>query len=193
MSKKKVLWQNRIVGYGEKAAKDFKFNPNNWRVHSDLQRGALGSILSEVGWVTGVVENLTTGNLLDGHARIEEALKLSPETLVPFLKVELTETEEKKILALLDPIGAMATTDSDKLQELFEVLEFDNLNLADVLEGLLPVDLPDEIEKTPNLEDSDFEYENKFGVIVECESELHQQEIFNRLQGEGLKVKVVVV
>jgi len=62
----KKVWQNRIVGYFEKPARDFNFNPKNWRTHGELQKNAISDVLSEIGWVTGVIENEVTGNLIDG-------------------------------------------------------------------------------------------------------------------------------
>lgn len=111
-------WRNRIVGHGEQPASQFMANPNNWRIHPKAQREALTGVLSEVGWVQSVVINKTTGHVLDGHARIEEAMKLGDETPVPFVEVELTEDEEAKILATLDPIGAMAEADKNNLDAL---------------------------------------------------------------------------
>lgn len=131
--KTKTIWKNRIVGIGEKPAKDFVFNPLNWRTHPEFQRQTLNAILEEVGFVTGVIENITTGNLIDGHARIEEALAKDPETLVPFIQVELTEEEERKVLAVLDQIGAMATTDNDRLRELSELLNFKSDSLTELM------------------------------------------------------------
>lgn len=189
-------WQNRIVGYAEKPAKDFKFNPLNWREHGTLQRSALNSVLSKIGWVTGVVENIQTGNLIDGHARIEEALLQGEDTLVPYIKVDLSPEEEKEILALLDPIGALATTDTEKLEELMEMLDLENEELEQILDSLIGNGEEDEIEEDEdegNLSDPNFDYESKFGVIVECDSEVHQQQVFEKLSGQGLKVKVVVV
>lgn len=130
---KKEIWKNRIVGYGEKPAKDFIFNPLNWRMHPEFQRRALHGILREVGWVTGVIENVTTGHLLDGHARIEEALAKDENEMVPFIKVELTEEEERKVLAVLDPIGALAGTDDNKLKELSSILSFESDALGELM------------------------------------------------------------
>jgi DNA modification methylase len=42
--------------------------------------------------VGAVLENVTTGNLIDGHARIEEVLSKDEETPIPYLKVELSES-----------------------------------------------------------------------------------------------------
>lgn len=38
-----------------------------------------------------------------------------------------------------------------------------------------------------------FNYKEQYGVIVICENEESQKEIFERLQKEGLKLKVVTV
>ncbi len=48
-------------------------NPQNWRVHSQAQQDALGSILNDVGWVQDVIVNRTTGNVVDGHLRAQLA------------------------------------------------------------------------------------------------------------------------
>lgn len=192
-NKKKQLWNNRIIGFAEKPAKEFKFNPGNWRIHSDKQRRAINSVLTEIGWVTGVIENVRSGNLIDGHARIEEALKHDPDVLVPYLKVDLSPEEEKKILAVLDPIGDLATPDSEKLQEILDSVQFADDSLADIISNLLPQEIESLVSDEPNLSPNDFEYENKFGVIVECSSEEHQQEVFQNLMEQGYKVKVVVV
>lgn len=199
MSKKeKSIWQNRIVGTGEKAASEFNFNPANWRQHSPSQKAALTGILSSVGWVTGVLVNTRTKNLIDGHARIEEALAQGPGTLVPFIEVDLSLDEEKQILAVFDPIGAMATTDAEKLQELVDSLDFDSEALTEMLSALLPSgdeleEIADRSNDEPNLNDPNFNYSNQFGVIVECDGEMHQKEVFDRLAAMGYSVKVVVV
>ncbi len=129
----KEKFQNRITGYGTKYASEFKVNPFNWRKHPENQSAALREILSSIGWVTGVIENETTGNLIDGHARIEEAQKADPRSPIPYTKVKLTEEEEQKILLLLDPIGSMATTDDDMIRQLMEIVGLENDSLLEAL------------------------------------------------------------
>ena len=92
-------------------------NPRNWRIHPKGQQDALGSVLDEVGWVQQVLVNRTTGNVVDGHLRVELAISRD-EPAVPVLYVELSEDEEALVLASLDPLSAMAATDEDKLREL---------------------------------------------------------------------------
>lgn len=131
-----MTWKNRIVGHGEQAAGQFMANPNNWRIHPKAQREALTGVLGEVGWVQSVIVNRTTGHVLDGHARIEEALKLGDETPVPFVEVELSEDEERKILLTLDPISAMAAADKANLDSLLREVSTSSSAVADMLADL---------------------------------------------------------
>ena len=131
-----MSWKNRIVGHGEQAAISFMANPRNWRIHPKAQREALTGVLSEVGWVQSVIVNRTTGNVVDGHARIEEALKLGDETPVPFVEVELSEEEEKQVLLTLDPISAMAAADKQNLDSLLHDVSTASSAVADMLTEL---------------------------------------------------------
>ena len=129
-------WKNRIIGLDQKPANEFNFNPLNWRKHPDQQREILRTLLGDVGWVTGVIENVRTGNLIDGHARIEEALRDDPTQLIPYIKVDLSQREEKLVLATLDPVSALAETSVDDLDTLLEQLVAETPDLADLLSDL---------------------------------------------------------
>jgi ParB-like chromosome segregation protein Spo0J len=99
-------------------AAKFAANPLNARTHPKLQQAALVGSLTELGWIQNVIVNKTTGNVVDGHARIVEALKLGGDTPVPYVEVELSEAEERLALATLDPISAMAGYDKAQLDAL---------------------------------------------------------------------------
>lgn len=126
-------FQNRIVGSGEMPASQFLANPGNWRIHSHLQERAITSSLSEVGWVQNVVVNRRTGHVLDGHLRIGAALSQGDDPMVPYVEVDLSPKEERLVLATLDPIGAMAGTDDDKLADLISDLPATGIDLDAVL------------------------------------------------------------
>ena len=126
-------WTNRIVAQGEEAPDQLLANPGNWRIHPQLQQRALADVLGEVGLVQTVIVNRTTGHLIDGHLRAELAIAAGQPT-IPVVYVELSQDEERLVLATLDPIGAMATADRDKLRELLEGLE--NQNLSELLEAV---------------------------------------------------------
>jgi hypothetical protein len=120
-----TAWRNRIVGHGDVAPGELVPNPRNWRTHPQEQQRALAGALGEVGWVAEVLVNQTTGNVVDGHLRIELALSRHEPT-VPVTYVELSEDEERLVLASLDPLAAMATAEQEQL--------------AALLAGLAPAD-----------------------------------------------------
>ena len=118
-------WRNRIVGYGEEVPDQLLANPSNWRTHPKQQQDTLAGVLDEVGWVDDVIVNRTTGYVVDGHLRVAMAISKGMAT-VPVKYVELSESEEAKILATLDPIAAMAAADADILGELLQQVETEN-------------------------------------------------------------------
>lgn len=189
----KPPFKNRIVGHGEKPASEFRFNDLNWKSHPANQQEALREILSSVGWVTGVIENVQTGNLIDGHGRIEAALKIEPASLIPYTKVDLSPAEEAKILLLLDPIGSMATPDDELIKQLMEIVGVEEESLLGALQAFTDVDLAPLTDDEPNLNDPTFHYQSQYGVIVTCESEQHQEKVYEELSAAGYAVKVVVV
>ncbi|GEM_PF-102136 len=128
-------WRSRIVGSGDEPPDQLLANPRNWRTHPGAQRDALRGSLSEVGWVQQVLVNRTTGHVVDGHARIEEAISAGAAT-VPVLYVELSDEEERLVLATLDPIGAMAEADSIRLDELLAELNANDPGLQALLDSL---------------------------------------------------------
>jgi hypothetical protein len=134
-------WKNRIVGGGEKPASEFNFNPLNWREHPQVQRDALNEIFEKIGWVTGVIVNQRTGNLIDGHARVEEALKKDPSGPIPFVEVDLSEEDERTLLLLLDPIGGLAVTNTEKFQQLADSLSIETGGLLEVIAAISRTDL----------------------------------------------------
>ncbi len=130
-----TAWRNRITGSAEVPPGDLLANPNNWRTHPARQREALRGSLSTVGWVQQVIVNTVTGHVVDGHARIEEAISRDEPT-VPVLYVQLSPDEEALVLATLDPIGAMADRDGARLAALLAEVSVDDAGLRRLLADL---------------------------------------------------------
>jgi DNA modification methylase len=128
-------WRNRITGHADVPPDQLLANPANWRRHPPEQRAALRGSLDAVGWVQQVVVNTTTGRVVDGHARIEEALTRG-EASVPVLYVELSVDEEALVLATLDPIGALATVEADALAQLLADVQTEDAALRALLADL---------------------------------------------------------
>jgi len=124
--------KNRIIGSGVEPLDSILFNPRNWRIHPLSQQDALKGVLEEVGWVQEVIVNKRTGHLVDGHLRCQLAAREGAKT-IPVKYVDLSEDEEALVLATLDPIAAMAATDKQKLDELFQDIQSDNENVQKMI------------------------------------------------------------
>ena len=99
-------------------------------------------MLDTVGYVAQVIVNQRTGHLVDGHLRVEEALSHG-QPAIPVLYVDLSEDEERLVLASLDPLAAMATTDEAKLRELLAEVSVESEALAAMLAALAPANPKD--------------------------------------------------
>ncbi len=96
---------------------------------------ALTDVIAEVGWAGACLFNERTGRLIDGHARRKAALDQGTE-LVPVLVGNWSEEQEKKILATLDPLAAMAEADAGKLEALLSQVQTDSEAIQAMLSGL---------------------------------------------------------
>ena len=155
-------WKSRIIGTGEEAPDQLLANPMNFRIHPKEQQSALKAVLDEVGWVDDVIVNKTTGHIIDGHLRVELALRKDEQT-IPVKYVELTEDEERIVLAAFDPISAMAQHDKDKINDLLDGIVTDNKKIKDILDIIIGnkagdteydfKDLDEELELLGEIED----------------------------------------
>lgn len=131
-----VDWNNRIVGHEDVDPGVLHANPLNWRVHPEGQQAALASVMGKVGWVQSVVVNRRTGSIVDGHLRVSLALQNGQPT-VPVVWVDLSDEEEREMLATLDPIAMMAETDGRMLNDLLASVDEMDPALAAILDGLV--------------------------------------------------------
>jgi hypothetical protein len=136
MSETESKFESRIVEHADVDPKTLVPNPANWRQHPSHQRAALADVLTEIGWVQDVIVNKTTGNLVDGHLRLGIALD-NDEPAIPVGYVELSEDEERLVLATLDPLAELAVADAESLARLIEELEVDGESLQGLLDDLL--------------------------------------------------------
>jgi hypothetical protein len=67
--------------------------------------------------------------IIDGHLRAET----TPDVEVPVLVLGVTEEEANKILLTLDPLAAMAESNSNQIQRLLETVQTDNQAVEDLL------------------------------------------------------------
>lgn len=92
-------------------------NPKNWRIHSQRQRATYKAFQEKYGFLGLALFNVRTNKLLDGHMRVDEAIKASTSR-IPILAVDLAEDSENEVLATVDTIGLLAITNNEALQSL---------------------------------------------------------------------------
>jgi hypothetical protein len=110
-------WVNRITGYGEEEPEQLLANGLNPRRHDRHQREVMEALLREVGFVQDIIVNTTTGNLIDGHMRVELAIRAG-QRLVPVKYVELPPEQEAKVIATLDATTDLAEADPEAFEAL---------------------------------------------------------------------------
>ena len=127
--------RDRIKGLRRVKASELKPHPRNWRTHPQQQREAVQAILKEIGYADALLgRQLPDGKieLLDGHLRAD----ITPRQKVPVLLVDLTDEEADKLLAVHDPLAALAEANSGPLEELLATTSFEDSTLQDVLDDL---------------------------------------------------------
>jgi len=173
--------KDRITELRRVKAADLRPNPKNWRTLPKQQADALQGILSEIGYADALIaRELPDGSLMliDGHLRAET----TPDAEVPVLVTDLTEAEADLLLASLDPLAALATTDNEKLDELLADLSPQSEALKEMPAGMKGPELdldyqPDESE-TKGLRQlvvalSPEQYEDVVAVLDQLVSEGH--------------------
>lgn len=180
--------RDRIKELRRVKASELLPNPKNWRTHPEAQRDALKGVLAEVGMAdAALVRELDDGSLMliDGHLRAET----TGDSLIPVLVLDVNEAEADKILATHDPLAAMAEIDSERLEEVLRDLDTSSTALSEMLSqlaeegGLIPPDESPEQEQPP--------IKPGFEIVVKLENEVAQQELFERLESEGYKCRVL--
>ncbi len=181
--------KDRIREFRRVLARELVPNPKNWRTHPDHQRDALKGVLAEIGYADALLaRELPDGRLqlIDGHLRAET----TPDREVPVLILDLDEKEADLLLTVLDPLSALAGTNRDLLSELVSNIETNNEALNEMMIGLTPVSPLDDLPKQ-EAGLRDLPVPELFQILVSCENEAEQREIFEYLVSEGHNCKIV--
>lgn len=156
------IWRSRIVGYADVPPDQLLANENNFRRHPRTQQDALSGLIGEIGYIDPVLVQSGTDRVIDGHLRVELALRTGQPT-VPVQYVDLTDDEANLALASFDPISAMAYHDAAQLKALLdEVSTSDAAVMAMLSElaedaGVIPPDWSDAMGGLPDGDKSPFE------------------------------------
>src|SRR3990172_4465571 len=184
--------RDRIKELRRVKASPLRPHPQNWRTHPVAQQDALRGLLAEVGYAAALVaRELPDGSLelIDGHLRAE----ITPDAEAPVLVVDLDDREAAKLLAVLDPLAALAETNEDGRAVLPAEVETESEALRKMLDGLLrapPDDLvADDAAQGPPPE---VDLPEAYQVVVECRDEAQQKEVYQRMIAEGYKCRLLM-
>jgi ParB-like chromosome segregation protein Spo0J len=184
--------RDRIKELRRVRASQLRPNPRNWRTHPQAQRDTLRGVLAEVGYADALLaRELSDGSLelIDGHLRAET----TPDMEVPVLILDLDDAEADKLLALHDPLAAMAEANDETLADLIANVETENAAVQALLDQMLHEPEPPAEEDFTNEESREVAIPEAFQVVVQCRDEADQQAVYERLSGEGYKCKLLTL
>jgi hypothetical protein len=153
---------------------------------NDAAVGPVAESIQQYGFLVPLV--ITGENeIIAGHTRYKAAKRLKLKT-VPCVVADELSPEQIKAFRLVDNKTAeFAEWDAELLP----------LELADIAVDLsafgfdLPEDGEPEEKQGGGQKETSFNYQEQYGVIVMCESEAHQEEVYEALTGLGYDCKVV--
>jgi len=209
------MTRDRIRELRRVPAHTLRPNPRNWRTHPPAQQAALKGILAEVGFADALlVRELKDGSLeiVDGHLRAET----TPDDIVPVLVLDVSADEAAKILATHDAITGQAIPDFAQLRPLLAECDFSspavNAMFAE-LNKLAPPKFEDvarrdaETQREPTPSSSlrlsvsarkdnrrrKITIPESYQVVVTCDDEAQQREVYERLTAEGRTCRLLML
>jgi hypothetical protein len=177
--------RNRIKGHRRIRAGDLVPHEWNFRTHPELQRRALLAVYDEVGFARSLLAYELPGGrlkLIDGHLRRD----LDPNMEVEVEVLDVTEEEARTLLLSIDPLAALAETQTQLHQRLLELTPTSSPDLEAAwqaaAEAALKAKAPREVVSVPE----------QFLLLLTCRDEQHQVELLQRFQSEGLPCKALL-
>ena len=182
-------WRDRICELRRVPAAALAPHPLNWRTHPPEQRRALAGVLAEIGYADALLaRELPDGSLelIDGHLRRE----LTPDALVPVLVLDVNEREAALLLATLDPLANMADANAETFSKLLDGVQTAHQDVAAMVSDLAAMHgVLDDADETSG----ELEAPETYLVQTECADEAAQRALYERLQAEGYRCRLLTV
>lgn len=183
-------WRSRIVGHEDVDPRVLIENPSNFRLHDDHQRAVMRTAIDRIGFINSVVVNKTTGRIINGHMRVNEAIS-SGQPTIPVVWVELSEQEEAAALATFDPISELAEVDSVIFGNLLREITADDADVAAVMEvvaedqGVAEMYFMDQAEEKDEVDLDAVRKAEKFLVVFHCTDQKYAEELSCKISEAG--------
>ena len=181
---KKVIQEVLSVPIGKLTPNDYNPNEMSEVVFESLIHG-----LKKDGFITPIIAQKNTNMIIDGEHRFEAAKKAGfSEVLVQYVDVD-EYTAKKLTIALNERKGEL---NKEKLESIIEGIQGKISGLSHLDFGFTKgtfESLSKKLDKGPN--DRKTPGEEEFFILVECEHEANQAELFDRFISQGLKCKLM--
>lgn len=177
---------------------DLLANAANHRLHPSEQKAALACILDEIGFV-GTLLAFEQGDgrlrLIDGHLRRES---LAADDEVDVTVVDLDPEERDKVLATHDALGAIAQVDRAKLDALIAKIQVQTPAIVALLNEVgeraqANFTAAGDAKNGVGGRRASQSVPESWQVVVTCESETEQREVYELLSARGLKCRLLAL
>ena len=127
--------------------------------------------------------------IIAGHTRLEAAKSLGMAEVPCIVADDLTDAQVKALRLADNKVAEFSEWEMNLLgEELGELAEISDIDMGDF-------GFEDNLDKIGDEEENETEEKGvnlseTFQIIVECENEIEQQEIFEKLSGEGYKCRL---
>ncbi len=162
----------------------------NARTHSKEQIQQIADSIKNFGF-NDPIEIDDKNVILSGHGRLAAAIKLGMDEVPTIQHNHLSDTQRKAYILAANKIALNSAWDNELLKGEFLDLQSDDfdLSLTGFSDDEISVLLDEDIIKDKQSNEED--YSAVFEIIIECNDEDEQELLFNRLQAEGLKCRIL--
>ena len=164
--------------------KPYEKNPRN---NKDAVKYVANSI-KEFGFKVPIVID-SEGVIVAGHTRYKAAKKLKLDEVPCIVADDLTEDQIRAFRIADNKVSEIAEWDFELLEGEMEMLDFDMTDFGFLEED----DEEPQEEPAKEREDLSGKIGETYEVIIECENELQQEELYYRLTEEGLKCRTLIL
>ena len=165
---------------------------NNAKIHTAGQVEAIKKSIDKFGF-NDPIAIWKNDEIIEGHGRLLAAMEMDDIETVPVIRLDsLTDKERKAYIIAHNKLTLNTVFDmdllSEELKDIGEDIDMSELGFDDdeLKELLGEIELDDVIERT-DLSDT---FELAMRVVIECDSESQQKELYDEMVERGLKCKI---
>ena len=158
-------------------------NPNRTTLKQQEQ---IWRSLQKYGWTYPILTN-KDGVLVDGEQRQSICIG-HDEFFAPVLRLPVNDVDRRMLRQILNKLKGKHNTelDNEEYVRILQAGEKDDLKaLLESVGEKLPQELDDK--------DSSLTIPETYEIIVECKDEANQKQIFDKLKGEGYKLRILTL